>query len=1339
MNLFSSTVIQARIYRVFRGALGVSLGLLCLSSEAQMGGSYTIDQYSSPSSTNYQNFTSAIEDLMGYSRSDGGPSSGGGVSSAVEIQVVPGSGPYYEQVIIPEISGADATNTITFEGNGERIEYDCDYYDRHIIFLDGADHIRLVNLSIKALNSQYGWGIRLGNAANYNEIRGCDIDITEPIAYSPWDDDHSAIGIAFTNTYEWAWGYMATEPYYGGGGTTGMETKIVGNKIYGSTSEMGMYCGIALNGDSYYQPNDFYNTVMDSNEISNFRFYGILCYYAGGGKIRNNNIHNENMQVQAANYFYGVYYEMASNLIDGNKIHDPFPNGNWQWSEFYGIQGYYYGAGLGAVQVRNNVIYNINNGGYYYYGIRISEGADIENNSIHISGSTGAYECYGIFVDDWNSAPSNFRIRNNNIVMDNSTSRFCLFYDGQNMPNAISNNNNLYKGTSGNGYIGYHNNLYSTLANWQNQGAGWDGNSASVNPNFVNSSIGNMQPQVLELDGAGMVNGLTHDFNGQTRNLAAPDIGSHEFDIPINVTTLNFPTTVCQGSLTAVQVTVTNSSSLTLSNFKVCYSVNNVILATETYPGSLSPGASGNYTFTTPITSTNTGGYTLRAFVRGKTPTANVAYTVNPSPIGSVIDKGTNFAGAYNSGNTNDPDIVAYGDLISYEFNPPTGYNNNQYNTGTGWVFDFFELRTAGGTSAGSSYTKNNPVGGNDANMNFTPVMAQSDSTYKIRYAIRSVANGCVAPVVERTIFVAPRPVAAFNVTPSCEGSAVVFDNNSTLTSGSLSHTWDFGDGQTSTHINPSHVYSGFGTFQINLVVTTNYGYTHSIQKTVTVYENPTAEFASSNVCQGVANTFTDASIIPAGTPVYEWNFGDGSSMGTGSAPTHQYAQTGVYKVTMKVTANGCSDETSNYVTYAPRAVPNFTHNAGTCNSLPVAFTNSTTLADGTMGYSWDLGEVNATSTQMNPVHEYSAYGNIQVTLTVTTDMGCVNTVSKSFTLVESPKADFTFPVLCDVDVINFTNATTSPIGTTTNYEWAFSDGLNYSTPNVTRQFPSIGSYSVELSAYSSNGCSDKVTKTFSIDENPVAEFYVADVCLGTEVQLQNASIGNNGNVTYDWSLGNTQTSSLKNPVVNYSAVGEYTVDLVVTTPGGCSDNVSKTVKVKAVPALVGTIDVSTANQGDGTMIFEATSTLPATDYVWFFGDGGRESGTSDNAGLIIATYPYMTDGKYDVELRLTKAGCGMEAQSTASVIRTGLNLVSDGKLVVYPNPSNGSFTLEMTGENTVQGVSVLNAEGKVVYTAAPSAVSNAMNIDLGTVAPGVYYVRVESGDALRSFKLVIQ
>ncbi|HCS19993.1 MAG TPA: hypothetical protein DIW47_05425, partial [Bacteroidetes bacterium] len=534
-----------------------------------------------------------------------------------------------------------------------------------------------------------------------------------------------------------------------------------------------------------------------------------------------------------------------------------------------------------------------------------------------------------------------------------------------------------------------------------------------------------------------------------------------------------------------------------------------------------------------------------------------------------------------------DPDIVAYGDNIRHNLEPPTGYTNNQY--GSDWTFDFWEMVTPGGTSAGAQYSKTNPSGGNVAVNSFTPVIGQSDSSFLIRYAIRSLTNGCVAPVVERQVFVAPRPVASFTASTACDGDAVQFDNNTTLSSGTIEYLWNFGDGNTSVLINPAHTYATHGTYNVTLTATSNYGYSHVANLSVTVNQNPIAEFGATNVCEGTVTPFTDGSTIPSGTPSYEWNFGDGSALGSGTNPTHQYTTPGVYEVTMTVTADGCSDMVSNYVTYAPMPVPDFTPSATTCNSDEVSFTNGTTISSGQVGYSWDFGDLIGTSTQVNPNYEYDIFGTIDVTLTATSDFGCVDMITKQINLIESPKADFTSSLLCDKDNVDFTNATVEPASANTTYEWAFSDGASYMTKDVSRSFPSIGTYTVTLKAFADNGCLNEITRTISVDEQPVAEFYADDVCEGSDVEFANASSGNAGNFTNAWDFGTAGTSTDFNPSATLP-VGATDVTLTVTTPSGCESTVTKTVTVNPMPAATSLV-VESGEKGDGTFVVSATVT----------------------------------------------------------------------------------------------------------------------------------------------------
>lgn len=1309
-------------------AMFIIVSAISSLSFAQMSGNYTIDKNSAASSTNFQSFTSAVQALRGVTRSDGGPSLGGGVSAAVNISVTASSGPYTEQISIPAITGASSSNTITFEGNNETIQYSATSGTRQIIHLNGADYIHLQNLVVKSTNSTYGWGIRLSNAANYNVIRGCDIDMTTPYTSYYYSNYDNIGGIIFSNVDDRSYGFYATYYYYGGGGVTGKNNKVVGNTIHGNQNNYGMYVAVSINGD-YGTYDNTYNNEVDSNEIYGFRYYGVQTYFAGGNKIRNNNIHRVGSQSGSTYYFYAIYNYYGLMEMLNNSIHDPFPNGSNVTAYAYGAYHYYYNS-PGGTKVVNNRIYNFNNG-YGYYGLYMYYDGDVYHNSIDYRSPGTPNYAYGIMAYDYSSG-TNIRVKNNSVSITAGNTKYPLYFNGGNAPNIDSDHNNIYRNS---GNFGYFNGAVSTLTAWQNT-SGLDANTSEVNPNYTSPTTGNLQPQVLELDGGGVPVGVTEDFNGNSRDLTNPDIGSYEFDIPINVTAINFPTGVCQGDVNDVEVTIHNTSTIDLSNFKVIYVINNVVQATEVYTSTLNAGASANFTFATQVTSSNLGNYSLEAYVRGKAPVASVNYTVSPSPIGSFISQGTPFVGAYNSGNSIDPDIVAYGDNVNYEIAPPTSYSNSDY--GTTWTFDTWTISTPNGTAAGAQHMKTNPGAGNGVS-SFTPVIGSSDSTFILSYSIRSLSNGCVAPEITREIFIAPRPVASFVALPVCQGQKLKFDNNTAISSGSVSYMWRFGDGDSSVLINPEHIYANPGTYNVELVAVSNYGYEDVIQGTAEVKENPSAEFSHVNTCEGAPMTFQDGSIIPVGTPTYTWDFGDGSAAGSGNAPTHSYASTGSYQVTMTVEANGCSSSASNYVTYAPRAVVDFSINQVSCNNEEVVFTNGSSVSSGKVGYSWDF-ETDGTSdaSSINANHEYSGFGTFDITLTATTEFGCVDTKTKQVSLLEGPKADFTTSTLCNKDNVDFTNTTIEPSSGTTSYYWEMSDGFTSNNKDASKSFSAIGWYEVQLTATNNNGCQDIEKRMVSIDELPVAQFYATDVCLGEDVEFQNATTGNNGNVTYDWDLDQGMTSILMNPTATYSAAGAYSITLKASTPSGCINTITKTVNVNEIPT--GTLSGVSGQKGDGTMVFTASNLTTNTNVTILFGDGGKYVGNTGANTSFSEVYTYTNDGVYFYKLKLEKAGCTAEDDGTIAVVRTDVNPVLSSELSVYPNPTTGQFSIDLSGLNEkVNMIKVYTADGKELSSLNyNSSLGSVVNMNLSNTSPGIYLIKIFTENEVYSSKLTL-
>lgn len=150
-------------------------------------------------------------------------------------------------------------------------------------------------------------------------------------------------------------------------------------------------------------------------------------------------------------------------------------------------------------------------------------------------------------------------------------------------------------------------------------------------------------------------------------------------------------------------------------------------------------------------------------------------------------------------------------------------------------------------------------------------------------------------------------PVAEF--THTCDNRACDFDGSgSSDPDGTIaSYEWDFGDGGTASTATANHTYAADGSYQVTLTVTDNNGKATTAEKTVAVStapnKPPVAAFTSSPSGSTVAFDASDSSDSDGTIASYAWKFGDGDT-GTGKTPSHTYAGTGAYSVTLTVTDN---------------------------------------------------------------------------------------------------------------------------------------------------------------------------------------------------------------------------------------------------------------------------------------------------------------------------------------------------------------------------------------------------------------------------------------------------
>lgn len=322
-------------------------------------------------------------------------------------------------------------------------------------------------------------------------------------------------------------------------------------------------------------------------------------------------------------------------------------------------------------------------------------------------------------------------------------------------------------------------------------------------------------------------------------------------------------------------------------------------------------------------------------------------------------------------------------------------------------------------------------------------------------------------------------PVASFPSQQTfCKGYQVVFSNNSL---NAFSFHWDFGDPtttlDTSNIASPTWTYADSGTYTVTLII--NPGMICADTNTSTFYIYPllAPHFISppGQCVEGNSFDFTGGGSY-MGNGTFSWNFGANATPATSTQknPTHiVFNSAGIFPVTFTITENGCTESyTDNIIVYPkPTALFKSSTPKG-CLLNPVQF-NDSSLADTPLTYQWKFGN-GKTSTLQNPVTTYSSVGNYTVSLIVTTQHGCKDTIiiPNSLSVYSSPIAGFDVnPKDTSIFYPDITMTDQSKFGVFCTIDWG--DGNNDTDCNLKHSYTKPGTYKLMQVVINENGCPD--------------------------------------------------------------------------------------------------------------------------------------------------------------------------------------------------------------------------------------------------------------------------
>lgn len=246
-----------------------------------------------------------------------------------------------------------------------------------------------------------------------------------------------------------------------------------------------------------------------------------------------------------------------------------------------------------------------------------------------------------------------------------------------------------------------------------------------------------------------------------------------------------------------------------------------------------------------------------------------------------------------------------------------------------------------------------------------------------------------------------------------------------------------------------------------------------------------------------------------------------------------------------------------------------------TCDGFTRDFFNGGSN-NGVGSWFWDFGVPSRrddTSNVANPTFTYPDTGVFVLTLIVNRGTGCVATATTIVKVYPGFFPNFNVdPPYCKGTPVQFTDQTRSNYGTVTGWRWNFGvNGVTNDTSNLknpTFIYNTAGTYTIKLIVGNTFGCTDSVTRTVTIKDNPPLTVLPKDT---SYCALDSVTLGAVGTGVFSW-LPNTNiiNGNTANPTVFPAVPTTYYVRL---NANGCVSRDS--VKVNPVNNLTTSITAS--------------------------------------------------------------------------------------------------------------------------------------------------------------------
>jgi thiol-disulfide isomerase/thioredoxin len=412
----------------------------------------------------------------------------------------------------------------------------------------------------------------------------------------------------------------------------------------------------------------------------------------------------------------------------------------------------------------------------------------------------------------------------------------------------------------------------------------------------------------------------------------------------------------------------------------------------------------------------------------------------------------------------------------------------------------------------------------------------------------------------------------------------------------------------------------------------------------------------------------------------YVWTTIDGHIVSGQNSLTPDVDAPGTYKLVVVNTLNGCFGEASVTVE-GSTDLPSIEFEAVDAfgcatTELTIDASNSSSGADYTYEWTTENGEIISGAATTQLVVGGPGIYTLMVTNTVSE---CSNTSSievEGSADLPTALVDVSSAIDCDHLTVTLSGEGSSQ-GDEYEYEWSTTDGIIQSAADDQATAGAAGTYTLTV-VNTLTGCSSEVDVVVEDLSEDVEALWVYTAA-GLNVTIQNLTIGQPNTIQWDMGNGEIITGDISNYV--YSEPGIYEVCMVAENGCGADDYCLRVI---------------------------------VSDKIRQYADGNISSvklGDAPDAGNF--------DGDVDADLNV----------STTQTV---------SELTIYPNPTTGSFSINLEDVKLVESYMVVAMDGSVVLNTPVNKETSRIAVNSNQIMDGTYFIYVQLEDEVLVKPLVI-